>query len=152
VFVTSEGFENDLRRAERVGADTVLVKPCLPETLLAEMQRLFRESADLREHARSVRAQIRTQVERSDQLLANSRERTRRLTLSRAHVRVQTAAPPAAPPVVVCPSCEKSLVYLRSHVGGVNARSAEQWDYFECPAGCGEFQYRQRTRKLRRVS
>ncbi len=29
-------------------------------------------------------------------------------------------------------------------------RHAEQWDYYECPTGCGPFQYRHRTRKLRR--
>lgn len=27
----------------------------------------------------------------------------------------------------------------------------KQWDYFECGAACGTFQYRQRTRKLRKV-
>jgi CheY-like chemotaxis protein len=55
-----------------------------------------------------------------------------------------------APPRVVCPTCDMALRYLRSHVGGVG-RHREQWDYFECAAGCGVFQYRQRTRKLRRV-
>jgi hypothetical protein len=37
-----------------------------------------------------------------------------------------------------------------SCIGGVNARHPEQWDYFIC-AACGAFQYRQRTRKLRRL-
>jgi two-component system cell cycle response regulator DivK len=152
LFVTSDAFDNDLRRAERVGADAVLLKPCLPETLLIEMKRLLQESGELRERARALRAKVRTQVERSDHLLAISRGHTRRLTLSRAHVRVETDAPPAVPPALVCPICDKPLVYVRSHVGGVNARSSEQWDYFECPAECGTFQYRQRTRKLRRVS
>ena len=152
LFVTSDAFDIDLRRAERVGADAVLAKPCLPETLLIEMKRLLQESGDLRERARALRAKVRTQVERSDQLLAISRGHTRRLTLSRAHVRVETDAPPAMPPALVCPTCDQPLVYSRSHVGGVNARSSEQWDYFECPAGCGTFQYRQRTRKLRCVS
>jgi hypothetical protein len=44
------------------------------------------------------------------------------------------------------------LTYERSHIGGVSERNSEQWDYYECPSGCGTFQYRQRTRKLRRVS
>jgi len=152
LFVTSDGFDNDLRRAERVGVDVVLVKPCLPETLLIEMKRLLHESKELRERARELRAKVRTQVEKSDQLLAISRGHTRRLTLSRAHVRAETDAPPATPPAVVCPTCDKPLIYVRSHLGGVNARSSEQWDYFECRSGCGTFQYRQRTRKLRRVS
>jgi two-component system, cell cycle response regulator DivK len=151
LFLTSKGYERDLRRAEQIGGDGVLVKPCLPETLLREMQRLLREAANLRERPHAIHETVHAQAERSDQLLAISREHTRRLTLSRAHVRVATAAPPVPPPSVMCPSCDKPLHYVRSHVGGVNARSSEQWDYFECPAGCGEFQYRQRTRKLRRV-
>ncbi len=52
---------------------------------------------------------------------------------------------------MTCPRCDRPLLYEKSHVGGVNARELEQWDYFECPQGCGTFQYRQRTRKLRRV-
>jgi hypothetical protein len=32
----------------------------------------------------------------------------------------------------------------------VSARFSEQWDYYDCST-CGAFQYRQRTRKLRRV-
>jgi hypothetical protein len=39
------------------------------------------------------------------------------------------------------------LTYQQSYVGGV-ATKTEQWDYFECPAGCGTFQYRQRTGRL----
>ena len=61
-----------------------------------------------------------------------------------------TVDPQLTPPSVVCPTCDTPLRYLRSHVGGVG-RHPEQWDYFECTAGCGLFQYRQRTRKLRRV-
>ena len=53
--------------------------------------------------------------------------------------------------MLVCPSCDQALKYLRSHIGGVSARHLEQWDYFECPAGCGSFQYRERTKKLRKV-
>jgi len=43
------------------------------------------------------------------------------------------------------------LKYLHSHIGGVSARHSEQWDYFECPGACGTFQYRERTRRLRKV-
>ena len=152
VFVTGDGFDNELRRAENVGADAILVKPCLPETLLNEMRRLLAQSADLRERARAVRQRVHEQVRRSDSLLASSRRQAeRRMTLSRAHLRQQTTEPATPPPTLVCPSCDQPLVYVRSHTGGVNARSAEQWDYFDCPSGCGTFQYRQRTRKLRRA-
>jgi hypothetical protein len=68
------------------------------------------------------------------------------------HERHDTTAPPVTPPALICPQCDQLLAYQRSHIGGVSARHADQWDYYECPAGCGVFQYRERTRKLRRVS
>jgi hypothetical protein len=57
----------------------------------------------------------------------------------------------SAAPALVCPSCDRPLRYRRSHIGGVSERLSEQWDYFDCVQGCGTFQYRQRTRKVRRV-
>jgi hypothetical protein len=59
--------------------------------------------------------------------------------------------PPASPPQLICPDCDRPLDYKSSQVGGVSVRNAEQWDYFICGAGCGTFQYRQRTRKVRKV-
>jgi CheY-like chemotaxis protein len=152
VFVTGDAYAEQVRRAEASGADAVLVKPCLPETLFGEMRRLLALSTDLRERARATRVRAAEQMDRSDRLLDRSRRITRRQTLSRAHSRHDTMEPPAEPPPLVCPNCDQPLRYERSHIGGVNARNAEQWDYYECAAGCGTFQYRQRTRKLRRVS
>lgn len=152
VFVTGDAFDADVRRAQMVGADAVLVKPCLPETLLLEMRRLLELSADVRARSRAISAKVQDQIERSTQLLKKSRDQVRRQTLSRAHLRGQTSEPPATPPSLVCPVCDHPLRYERSHVGGVNAQHPEQWDYYDCPAGCGTFQYRQRTRKLRSVS
>jgi two-component system cell cycle response regulator DivK len=153
VFVTADAFGTDVRRAHTAGADTVLVKPCLPETLLLEIQRLMALSADLRERARQTRDKIQEQLAASERVLAKSRaHHERRLTLSRAHLRGQTVDPPDPAPTLVCPHCDQPLLYARSHVGGVSARHAEQWDYYDCPTGCGTFQYRHRTRKLRRVS
>lgn len=152
VFVTGDAFEDDTGRAKSAGADSVLVKPCLPETLMFEMRRLLSESKELRERARVARQNFQQQRDRSERLLSVSREHQRRLTLSRAHVRQQTTAPPEPPPALVCPACDQPLSYERSHIGGVNARSSEQWDYYECSSGCGTFQYRHRTRKLRRMT
>ena len=39
VFVTGEAFKSDVLRARQAGADVVLVKPCLPERLLLELNR-----------------------------------------------------------------------------------------------------------------
>jgi hypothetical protein len=57
-----------------------------------------------------------------------------------------------AHPELLCPSCNHWLTYQYSHMGGINDRHPEQWDYYMCSALCGPFQYRQRTRKLRRVA
>jgi DNA-binding response OmpR family regulator len=55
-------------------------------------------------------------------------------------------------PELLCPSCNQWLRYQHSHIGGTGDRDPEQWDYYVCSASCGSFQYRQRTRKLRRVA
>jgi CheY-like chemotaxis protein len=150
VVLAGDAIDADVRRAQMAGADTVLIKPCLPEALGVEMGRLLDQPSALRERARAVREKAREQLEKSDRLIERSRTVPRRTMLSRAHTRHDTTTPPAPPPALVCPSCDQLLRYLRSHIGGVSVRHQEQWDYFECPGGCGEFQYRERTRKLRK--
>lgn len=121
----------NIGRAEQAGADAMIGKPCLPETLAAEIDRVITGGAA------------------SDR--SGDPANTAKRTLSHVHQRRVTTAPPVPPPQMICPLCDKSLVYQQSHVGGVSARHAEQWDYFECPGGCGTFQYRSRTRRLRRM-
>ena len=149
VLVTAERVDIDGERAETAGADAVLTKPCPPATLFAEIQRLVHLSADLRERSRAARERMHGQIARSETLL--DRSRTRRRMLNSAHTRHDTTTPPIAPPLLKCPECDQPLRYVRSHIGGVTAQNSEQWDYFECTATCGTFQYRERTRKLRRV-
>ena len=122
IVVTGDALENDIRRARMSGADTVLVKPCLPERLCAEIERVVARGAEAGDGHAS------TSVSRSD-----------------------TDPRYFAPPAALCPACDGRMRYLRSHMGGVGSRVREQWDYFECTSGCGTFQYRQRTRKLRKV-
>jgi two-component system, cell cycle response regulator DivK len=117
VVVTGDAFASDLTLAKAAGADAVLVKPCLPEQLEAEIRRV----------------------------LSETREE------SRPHQPRDTADPPQPPPTLLCPECDEPLRYQRSRIGGVNDRHREQWDYFECRRRCGMFEYRQRTRKVRRV-
>ena len=143
IVVTGETFPNDLERARRAGADVILLKPCLPETLLLVLRRLLHALRNPESAGSSGAAARGRHVDHPD--------RDRRSTLSRAHQRGDTTHPPATPPALVCPVCDHPLVYQRSHVGGVSARNPEQWDYYECPTGCGKFQFRQRTRKLRRA-
>jgi len=151
VVVTGDAFDEQVHRAKSCGADSVLVKPCLPETLLSEIALVLDRSAALREHAGAVLQQLRHHVARSNDLIEKSQATQHKKTmLSRVHDRRDTTQPPLAPPLLVCPVCDQTLHYQRSHVGGVSARHQEQWDYYEC-AGCGTFQYRQRTKKLRKV-
>lgn len=149
VVVTGDAFDVDIRRARGAGANAVLIKPCLPETLLAEIHRLLDTSVELRLRVQTLREKVGKQPARSDELMVRSRANQRRVTLSRAHQRRDTEEPPLGPPPLVCPHCDRPLRYKRSHIGGVNARHPEQWDHFECVAGCGAFEYRHRTKKLR---
>jgi CheY-like chemotaxis protein len=123
LVVTSEARPAELDRARKAGADVVIAKPTTSEHILSETQRLLADAKDLREHC---------------------------TVLVKSHSRFTTTTPPASPPSLICPSCDRPLAYDRSHIGGVSERQPEQWDYYTCPA-CGAFQYRQRTRKLRRV-
>jgi CheY-like chemotaxis protein len=153
IFVTGDAFEADVKRAERAGADAVLTKPCLPERLLDEVHRVLADSRELRARGAQARHAMTIQLQKSEDLIERSHATLfkRRVILSRAHQRHDTTEPPIKPPALICPNCDLPLKYLRSHVGGVSARHSEQWDYFECSAGCGTFQYRERTRKLRTV-
>jgi len=127
LVVTTESREPELTRARDAGADGVLIKPVTPEELLREVQRLLRQTPEM---------------DRSPETAPN-RQRPR------THASVVTTTPPTPPPSLRCPTCDGPLNYEQSHVGGVR-NSAEQWDTFIC-SRCGLFEYRQRTRKLRKL-
>jgi hypothetical protein len=59
-----------------------------------------------------------------------------------------TKQPGDPPPLLVCPDCDEPLLYEHSILGGVNPR--ERWDRFRCKTD-GIFEYRHRTRRLRRA-
>src|SRR5262245_21598185 len=126
LIVTAETRTVELGRVRRVGADDVLLKP-VPDHVLTQ---------------------------RAGELVAAPEEqevRERRRRTARAGTRREmTVAPLVSPPALSCPSCQGALTYHMSQTGGVSEREPEQWDYFSCTA-CGAFQYRQRTRKLRRL-
>ena len=60
--------------------------------------------------------------------------------------RIVYSADPA-PPRLACPSCDAFLLYQQTVISGVHP---ERWDLFTCSA-CGPYEYRHRTRRLRRV-
>jgi CheY-like chemotaxis protein len=150
VVVTGSGYASDIEHARLAGADIVLLKPCLPEILLREIRRLTEHSRGLRERGDLARLKLAGQLAKSGEILERSATQRRRF-LARSHNRHETTSPKTLPPELICPECDQPLLYRRSHIGGVSERHSEQWDYFECPGSCGAFQYRQRTRKLRRV-
>jgi hypothetical protein len=57
-----------------------------------------------------------------------------------------TTLPDTPAPQLLCPTCDRLLVYRQTVLNGV--KPLERWDYFECQR-CGCFDYRHRTRKLR---
>jgi CheY-like chemotaxis protein len=150
VVVTSVTAPAEIARARGAGANTVLSKPSSYAAIRAEAYRLLARSQDLRIRMVSAVAKSSAETERAVRLLSQAKT-ARPARLSRAHHRFTTTTPPLLAPTLVCPTCDQPLRYDYSHVGGVSALHPEQWDYYVC-GSCGTFQYRQRTRSLRRVS
>jgi CheY-like chemotaxis protein len=145
MVVTSDARPASFKRALIAGADVVLPKPYAGDELSAQALRLM-----LRTGAAGA-PQDAPPAAAPDLPPAPEAVVKARGIKSRSHRRYDTTDPPIAPPALRCPSCDLSLIYGSSHVGGVSARDPEQWDYFTCPGDCGQFRYRQRTRKLQRV-
>jgi len=137
-------------RAERMAVDALLLKPTAPDSLVCEARRLLATPRALRAASSVTRGYATAHQEQPTDLPAPSKTQ-RGMSYTKAHQRFATTLPPASPPALLCPSCDRALRYQHSHVGGVSDHYPEQWDYFVCPGGCGVFQYRQRTRRVRRV-
>jgi uncharacterized protein with PIN domain len=125
-----------------------VAEPTTPQHIVSLSRRLMTEVKDLRDRGTATKASAAAPRETSESATADFEER--RTAFVEVHSRF-TATTPARPPFsLICPKCERPLTYHRSHIGGVNDRHLEQWDYYTCPV-CGVFQYRQRTRTLRPV-
>jgi CheY-like chemotaxis protein len=151
VMLTGDTTPASVTRARSSGADRVVSMPYSPGTLLQAV-RLGRDrewTAGDSAHSISI-GSAPSDLELVGSVEPPSAPRNRFMV--GAHRRFETRTPPIVPPPLVCPTCDRPLQYVRSHVGGVNARWSEQWDYYKCHGACGTFQYRQRTRRLRRVA
>jgi CheY-like chemotaxis protein len=102
-------------------ADLYLVKPVLPDTLLATVRQLLSVSRDLRTRSARARARTAALVERSNELLDRARGIVSRATSSAR----------------ACPDCSRPLDWIESgRIGGVT------FDYFRwCDSGCGLYCY-----------
>jgi len=145
LLVTNDGIPMSEQRARQAGANAVLAKPASSDRVLEMARALISQAASAGSPAGDTLAAPAPaeSYPRSDA--------ERRHSLSKSFPRFDTTTPPAAPPALMCPSCDRSLTYNHSHVGGVSERHREQWDYYSCPTCGATLQYRQRTRKLRRV-
>jgi len=145
LIVTAETRPAAMNRARTI-ADAVLRKPTMPVAIVNEIQRL---TAPMNTRP-GTSACVAAAGAADDSTTLPVRSLHRLNVLVRAHSRFATTSPSVAPPTLRCPSCDRPLKYEQSYLGGVSDRHAEQWDYFICST-CGTFQYRQRTRKVRRV-
>jgi hypothetical protein len=59
-----------------------------------------------------------------------------------------TNRPESPAPPLQCPDCDGCLRYTQTVYGGVSP--TERWDQYECVA-CGPFEYRHRTKKIKRL-
>jgi two-component system, chemotaxis family, chemotaxis protein CheY len=164
LVVTAEVGSAQLDRVRKAGADVVLAKPTTPEHILSEARRLLAEmkaidggTVETKDSAAERPATSASEVTHFGQrqrAVSVKSQSTATLAFAAgqpsANPRFATTPCSASPPSLICPSCDRRLTYLRSHIGGVHNRRLEQWDYYTCPA-CGTFQYRQGTRKLRCV-
>lgn len=121
------------------GASAVLVKPIAVPEMMETIRSVVTTSV----------ADVRDGTQRAIAIATNALEDERPRLKSRSHQRYATTIPPLPPPTLRCPRCDGWLTYLRSYIGGVNANASEQWDIFDCPAQCGSFEYRHRTKRLK---
>jgi len=147
MVVTSERDPNELERARNAGANTLLAKPVAPDALLSAIRDLLAQASARR--SRSNDASAPAEIAKSIDLLPHMPTRSvRRIRVPT----ITTMKPEELPPPLRCPTCDRVLTYSHSHIGGVRAER-EQWDYLVCEPGCGrQFQYRPRTRKVRRIA
>jgi CheY-like chemotaxis protein len=148
LIVTSDMRPAEIERIWHAGADDVLFKPVSPGVLAQRAGELVATSSDSSREAERVRRKSRFALPNPGRPSAPVKPHRR--PLSKTTRRELTMTPPLAPPGLTCPTCDRALAYHVSQTGGVSDRHSEQWDYFSCPV-CGGFQYRQRTRKLRRL-
>jgi CheY-like chemotaxis protein len=142
VVVTAEIRTAELTALNHLGAITVLSKPVSVDLLADAVERLRDEPAT------SAPAHTPLDAEAGDD---SAFETGHPSIATRRFRRFETTTPPAFPPPLRCPDCDRLLEFRKSRIGGVTRQNAEQWDEFCCPECSGAFEYRHRTKKLRLI-
>ena len=132
LMIVADARPADLARAKQCGASALVAKPASADAVVAEGRRVFEEAQGSILHAAAEAQQAEAVVEARRAGAGN---------------RVARTSPTGPRPV--CPSCRSPLDFESTHIGG-SGRDLERWDRLVCNAGgCGDFEYRHRTRTLR---
>ena len=132
VMIVADARPADLVRVTQCGASALVTKSASVDAVVAEGRRVFEEAQGsiVRDAAHVERAEAAAEARR-------------------AAADVDVATAPAAGPRLFCPSCHRPLDFESSHIGG-SGREVDRWDRLVCNGGgCGDFEYRHRTRTLR---
>src|SRR5262245_61663418 len=151
LMITTRTDPRDVARARESGADVVLPKPAVGEVFLNEVWRLIALAGGARPRVRIGRDPVSEQLRKAADLIEISSAHRR--TFGHRNARYATSMPPFKPPALVCPVCRTPLLYEESQISGISAHYTDQWVRFRCraAASCGSFEYRHRTRKLKRT-
>lgn len=128
LMIVADASAANAVRVKQCGASAMVNRAADLETIVAEGRRVFVDAqagmqGDAVAHAREGKAaSAARRVVSNDQVM---------------------------PPRLLCPSCRRPLDFESTHIGGTG-RDIERWDRLVCNGGgCGDFEYRHRTRTLR---
>jgi len=133
LMIVADARPADLVRLKQCGASALVSKPATVETVLAEGRRVFEAAQEAMQRDAAAQAQQ-----------ADAATEARRATSNDPRTRAS-----ATGPRLICPSCRRPLDFESTHIGGTG-RDVDRWDRLVCNGGgCGDFEYRHRTRTLR---
>ena len=133
LVIVADARPADLVRVKQCGASALVAKPAAVDTVLAEGRRVFEEAQE------RLQRDAATQAQQAEGPVEPPR------AASKGAVRKVSGTGER----LICPSCRRPLDFESTHTGGTG-RDVDQWDRLVCNGGgCGDFEYRRRTRTLR---
>jgi len=130
LMIVADARPAELVRVKHCGASALVTNQESVDAVLAEGRRVFEEA----------QGRVRHDAAEAQQASVEARRATADHSVGRT---------PSAGSRLVCPSCHRPLDFESSHIGG-SGREVDRWDRLVCNGGgCGDFEYRHRTRTLR---